>query len=72
MLAAVQFLWNATRGHHLRPWKSEYVRWRVETYSGIHADDVDGPAFARFMIRERYRLFHFLAWTGKLDRAKRT
>ena len=69
MLAGVRFLWNATRGHHLRPWKSEYIRWRVETYSGMHADEIDGAVFLRFLIRERYRLLHFLLWTGKIDRA---
>ena len=71
MLAAIRFLWNATRGHHLRPWKSEYIRWRVETYSGLHADEVDGRTFFRFLVRERSRLVHFLIWTAKVNRAKR-
>ena len=28
------FLWRATRGHRLQPWRSPYLRWRVETYTG--------------------------------------
>jgi hypothetical protein len=38
MLAPLRFLWNATRGHRLAPWRSEYLRWRVETYSGKRAE----------------------------------
>jgi hypothetical protein len=71
MFAGIRFLWNATRGHRLQPWKSEYVRWRIETYSGLHADEVNGRVFFRFLMRERYRLVHFLLWTAKVDRATR-
>ena len=41
MLAAVRFLWNSTRGHRLTPWRSEYFKWRVETYSGMKAETLD-------------------------------
>ncbi len=71
MLAGIRFLWNATRGHHWQPWKSNYIRWRIETYSGLHADEIDGPVFFRFLLRERYRLVHFLIWAAKMDRATR-
>lgn len=69
MFATLRFLWNATRGHHLRPWKSDYVRWRIETYSGIHAENVDAAAFFRFLIQERGRLVHFLLWTARMHKA---
>ncbi len=71
MLASIRFLWNATRGHRLRPWKSEYLRWRIETYSGLQAETIDAGAFLRFLVSERYRLLHFLAWAAKMDRATR-
>jgi hypothetical protein len=71
MFASIRFLWNATRGHRLQPWKSEYLRWRIETYSGLHAEEVTGRVFLRFIIRERYRLIHFLLWTARVDRATR-
>src|SRR6266446_6098144 len=29
----LRFLWNATRGNRLRPWRSPYLRWRLETYA---------------------------------------
>ena len=68
MLAGIRFLWNATRGHRLRPWRSEYIRWRIETYSGIHAEDMDGSTFAVFLVREKSRLAHFLLWTIRMAR----
>ena len=38
MLEGVRFLWTATRGHRLRPWRSEYLKWRLETFTGKHAE----------------------------------
>ena len=40
MGAGLIFLWNATRGSRLRPWRSECLKWRVETYTGKHAEEV--------------------------------
>jgi hypothetical protein len=68
ILTAIRFLWNATRGHRLRPWRSDYLRWRIETYSGLHAESIGFAEFARFLWQEKGRLLHFLAWTGQLYR----
>jgi hypothetical protein len=70
VLAAIRFLWNATRGHHLRPWRSEYLKWRIETYSGRKAETIDAQEFWRFLWRERVQLTRFLHWTN--DFADRT
>jgi hypothetical protein len=70
MLAAVRFLWNATRGHRLRPWRSEYLRWRIETYSGHEAHSIGARDFFRFVWREKWRLIRFLHWTCQLDDGK--
>jgi hypothetical protein len=67
MLTALRFLWNATRGHRLRPWRSEYVKWRIETYSGAKAESIAFREFSRFLWNEKGRLLHFLAWTGQLN-----
>ena len=40
LLASLRFIWNATSGHRLRPWRSEYLKWRIETYSGMHAEEL--------------------------------
>jgi len=64
---AFSFLWNATRGHRLRPWRSAYIRWRIETYSGMKAETMTAGDVLRFTWRERRALLRFLVWTGNLD-----
>jgi len=66
--AAIRFLWNATSGSRLRPWRSEYLKWRIETYSGIKAEQITALAMLRFAWRERGNLFSFLRWTGNLEK----
>lgn len=70
MGSAIRFLWNATRGHRLRPWRSDYLRWRIETYSGRKADTIGARDFFRFVWQEKGPLIHFLHWAGKLDDGK--
>jgi len=68
MFASLRFIWNATRGHRLMPWKSEYLRWRIETYSGKKAETLRAPDVFRFVWESRWELLSFLAWTGQLER----
>ena len=68
MLAPIRFIWNATRGNRLTPWRSEYLRWRVETYSGIKAETLTNGMILSFLWAQRWELMSFLAWTGRLDR----
>ena len=68
MLASLRFLWNATRGHRLAPWRSEYLRWRVETFSGLPAETLTAKSVLGFIWVSRWELLSFLAWTNKLDR----
>ncbi len=71
MLAPVRFIWNATRGHRLRPWRSEYIRWRIETYSGKGAETLTAADVMSFMWSTRWELMSFLIWTGSIDREVR-
>jgi len=71
MLAPIRFLWNATRGNRLTPWKSEYLKWRIETYSGTKADRLRGRDVFGFLWRSRWELLEFLAWTGQMEREAR-
>jgi hypothetical protein len=71
LFAPVRFLWNATRGHRLTPWRSDYLRWRVETYSGMHAEALTAKDVLGFMWASRWELLGFLAWTERLDREAR-
>ena len=71
MLAPLRFIWNATRGHRLTPWRSEYLRWRVETYSGMRAETLTAASVLGFFWASRWELLHFLAWTHQLERDTR-
>ena len=61
----MRFLWRATRGYRLRPWRSPYLRWRIETYSGIHAGDIGFREFWCFVWVTRRELARFLAWAER-------
>ncbi len=71
MLAALRFIWNATRGSRLRPWQSPYLRWRIETYSGRKAETLTAGDVLGFLWREKGSLLRFLRWTGELRRHAR-
>jgi len=67
----LRFLWNATRGHRLAPWRSPYLRWRIETYTGVKMKDIGFLEFFEFMWKERAELFRFLQWTAEMERYAR-
>lgn len=71
LAAPVRFVCLAMRGHWLRPWRNPYLRWRIETYSGIPAESVDAGAFFRFVFSEKGRLLLFLRWTAEMDEYRR-
>ncbi|WP_263359556.1 hypothetical protein [Acidicapsa ligni] len=68
MFASLRFIWNATRGHRLAPWKSEYLKWRIETYSGKKAETIRARDVFHFVWESKWELLGFLAWTGQLER----
>ena len=49
----LRFLWNATKGHRLAPWRSPYLLWRIETYTGVKMTQIGFLEFWEFMWRER-------------------
>jgi len=65
------YLWLACRGYRLRPWKSPYLRWRIETYWGMPAEQIGSGDFFRFLWRRRADLYHFLRWAGRMRAAAR-
>jgi hypothetical protein len=67
MRQLLRFLWHSTRGHRLAPWRSPYLRWRMETYSGLKMDKIGFVEFWGFMLRERKQLRRFLKWTAEMD-----
>ncbi len=63
----LRFIWNATRGHRVAPWRSPYLKWRIETYSGLKMKQIGFLEFWGFMWRERHNLMRFLRWTLEMD-----
>jgi hypothetical protein len=68
MRHSLRFLWNATKGHRLTPWRSPYLLWRIETYCGVKMTQIGFLEFWEFLWRERSSLWRFLKWTGEMDR----
>ena len=67
MLSALRYYWIAAKGYRLRPWKSPYIRWRMETFFGEQAAALDARAFFRLLWRERARVWGgFLILLGSL------
>jgi len=71
VLAPLRFVWNATRGHRLMPWRSEYLKWRIETYSGKKASTLTTKDVFSFLWDSKWELLDFLAWTGRLEQEVR-
>jgi len=67
MLGAVRFIWNDTRGSRLRPWRSPYIKWRLETYSGMKAESITFRDMVAFAWTERRQLLRYLLWTDKMQ-----
>ncbi|MGH9794875.1 MAG: hypothetical protein ACRD5G_08895 [Candidatus Acidiferrales bacterium] len=74
MMAAICYVWQITAGHRLSPWRSPYVRWRLETYFGKKGDVKNGGEFARLLWRERREMWRFLRWVEerRAEQARRS
>jgi hypothetical protein len=59
--------WRLSKGYRLRPWRSPYLCWRIETYWGLHADRITAHDFFRFTWQQRRELMRFLQWAEKMD-----
>jgi hypothetical protein len=40
----------------------------METYSGLHADEITLYVFLGFVVKERWRLLQFLLWTSSIQK----
>jgi len=72
MLSSLRFVWKATRGHHLTPWRSPYLRWRIETYCGIKMQQIGFLGFWGFIVAgTRKNLLRFLKWGAEMEQYAR-
>lgn len=65
--APARFLRHALQGYWFTPWRSPYLRWRMETFSGIPAEQLSARAFWKFMASEKGNLLRFLRWTSEIE-----
>jgi hypothetical protein len=56
------------RGYRLTPWRSPYLKWRIETFEGLHAESIGFGEFFSFTWRHRKSLARFLAWAERMAR----
>ena len=63
-----RILWQMMRGYRVRPWRSPYLRWRIETYSGVHADRITPRNFWGFVWSQKRELIRYLRWANGLRR----
>ena len=60
-------VWRLSKGYRLRPWHSPYLRWRMETFAGGHAESFTATDFFRFIFQNRQTLTRFLAWSDEMN-----
>ena len=68
MLSAWRYYWIIAKDYRLRPWRSPYIRWRMETFFGPEAEPIGARRFFLLLWRERRRLAEFLRWADALGR----
>jgi hypothetical protein len=62
----LRLLWQLGRGYRLRPWHSPYLRWRIETYWGLHTEEIGFAEFWRFIFARRGDLWRYLRWAARM------
>lgn len=67
MFEWLRFGWFATRGHRLRPWRSPYLLWRVETYTGKKAETIGVVDLVQLGWFERFQVLRFLRWLQSMQ-----
>jgi hypothetical protein len=60
--------WRLSKGYRLAPWQSPYLRWRIETWSGIPASAITRETFLAFVWQHRRELFRYLKWAAANSR----
>jgi hypothetical protein len=64
MLREAIIAWKLAKGYRLAPWRSPYLRWRIETWSGIEADSITREVFLDFVWKHRAELRRYLRWAA--------
>jgi hypothetical protein len=62
----IRLLWGLTKGYRLTPWRSPYLRWRIETYWGLPAAEIDFLTFWRFAWEHWADLLRYARWAQRM------
>ena len=62
MFATLRYYWLIAKGYRFHPWDSPYILWRMETFFGPAAENLNGWKFLQMLWRERSRMRRFLSW----------
>ncbi|MEO5923753.1 MAG: hypothetical protein ABIR70_08015 [Bryobacteraceae bacterium] len=66
----IGFLWRSVAGYRLQPWNSPYLRWRIETYWGLKAEEITPAEFRSFVWEHRGELMRFMQWARRMDHVR--
>jgi hypothetical protein len=61
----IRIVWRLLKGYRLTPWRSPYLKWRIETWSGIEASSITPEVFFRFSWKHRAELTRYLKWAAE-------
>lgn len=64
MFGLIRTALRLTKGYRLQFWNSPYLKWRVETWSGIDADSLTPQQFLNFTWQHRSELLRYLRWAA--------
>ena len=63
-MGALAVAWKLAKGHRFDPWNSPYLRWRIETWSGMEASAITRESFLSFTWQHRSELYRYLKWAA--------
>ena len=67
-MKSLGLLWRLSRGYRICPWRSPYLRWRMETYWGLHAERIEFKEFWVFLWRHRLEMTRYIRWAADRDK----
>lgn len=67
-LHLARYYWIVCRGYRFCPWRSPYLRWRIETHWGIPSDRMDRQQMWHLLRKDFPLLIRFGGWTQDMRR----
>ena len=64
MISSLLAAFRLSKGYRLAPWKSPYLKWRIETWSGRDAESLTPAEFCKFAWENRRDLMRYLRWAA--------